>query len=76
MPHPFLFTIYMLESVIISLLPSPVDAEELARESSDVRENVRRKFLVDLPEDFYQFWEFCKMLNPACPEGEDVALSQ
>ena len=48
---------------------SVVDADELARESEDVKENVKRKFLVQMPEDFYQFWEFCKSLNPSDPQG-------
>ena len=45
----------------------------MALESSDVRENVRRKFLMDMPEDFYQFWDFCKALDPLQPEGEDAS---
>lgn len=48
---------------------SYVDGDELLKESSDDRENVRRKFLVDMPEDFYLFWEFCKTLEPTNPRG-------
>jgi hypothetical protein len=49
-------------------IPSPAsysvaDSDELARESDDMRENVQRKFLVQMPDDFYQFWEFCKSSN-------------
>ena len=51
---------------------SSVDNEELVRESEEVRENVKRKFLVQMPEDFYQFWEFCKSLNPSDPQGISV----
>ena len=49
------------------------DKEELDRDrqSTDVREKVRRKFLVDMPEDFYQFWDLCKSLSPEKPEGMD-----
>ena len=47
-----------------------VDSAELDQESCDVRENVKRKFLVEMPEDFYQFWDFCKCLNPSRPEGK------
>ena len=46
-----------------------VDDDELAKESEDVKENVKRKFLVQMPEDFYQFWDFCKSLNPSNPQG-------
>lgn len=51
-----------------------IDAEELARDKAcgDVREKVKRKFLVDMPEDFYQFWEFCKSLDPAHPDGKEA----
>ena len=49
-----------------------IDATELERDRccKDVREKVKRKFLVDMPEDFYQFWEFCKSLDPNHPECE------
>ncbi|KAH9513974.1 mannoprotein [Bulinus truncatus] len=33
----------------------------------DVRENIKRKFLVEMPEDFYHFWDFCKRLHPKDP---------
>ena len=45
------------------------DSDELAMESSDVRVNLKRKFLVEMPEDFYQFWDLCKQLNPSHPDG-------
>lgn len=56
------------------LLVSEDDVEELARDKAcgDVREKVKRKFLVDMPEDFYQFWEFCKSLDPVHPDGEEA----
>ncbi len=38
-------------------------------ESNNVRENIKRKFLVDMPEDFYQLWEFCKSIHSSEPEG-------
>nr|SVE74375.1 EOG090X0BAY [Daphnia barbata] len=28
----------------------------------DVKENLQRKFLVEMPEDFYQFWAFCQSI--------------
>ena len=33
----------------------------------DNRENIKQKFLVDMPEDFYQFFEFCQSLSPSSP---------
>ena len=45
------------------------DSDELLNESEDVKENVKRKFLVQMPEDFYQFWEFCRSLNHSNPQG-------
>ena len=35
---------------------------------------MKRKFLVDFPEDFYQFWEFCSSLDPTHPESESTML--
>lgn len=42
---------------------SVINSDELARESDDMKENVQRKFLVQMPDDFYQFWEFCRSSN-------------
>ena len=51
-----------------------IDKDELERDKTcaDVREKVKRKFLVDFPEDFYQFWEFCSSLDPTHPESESA----
>ena len=35
----------------------------------DLQRSIKEKFLVDMPQDFYDFWEFCKDLNCTCPEG-------
>ena len=39
------------------LPPSPLDPKE----------NIRQKLLVDMPEDFFAFWRFCKERNPSNP---------
>jgi len=39
------------------LPPSPLDPKE----------NIRQKLLVDMPEDFFAFWKFCKERNPSNP---------
>ena len=33
----------------------------------DTKENIRQKLLVDMPEDFFAFWRFCKERNPSNP---------
>ena len=41
------------------------DGEEIELPESplDIKENIKQKFLVDMPEDFYHFWDFCKSEN-------------
>lgn len=36
-------------------------------DSDDMRDNIRKKFLIDMSEDFYQFWDFCCSLSPEDP---------
>jgi len=57
-----------------------IEKEEETEESTnapdsplDVKENIKAKYLVEMPEDFYHFWEFCKSLNPTKPQ--DALLS-
>ena len=38
------------------------------------RENLKQKFGVEMPEDFYEFWKFCQILNGEHPE--DALLAQ
>lgn len=33
----------------------------------DIRENIRTKFLMQMPDDFYNFWEFAKTINKKSP---------
>lgn len=40
----------------------------------DVKKFIKEKFLVDMPEDFYLFWEFCKEQNPKCPSDAFKAV--
>ena len=53
-------------------LEAGADATELEKDRActDVGKKVKRKFLVDMPEDFYQFWEFCKSIDSTHPECE------
>ena len=43
--------------------------EELPPSPANIKENILQKFLVEMPEDFYSFWEFCCSLNKENPEG-------
>ena len=60
----------------VSTEERPKDVLELERdkESNGIREKVKRKFLVDMPDDFYQFWDFCKSIKPNHPESEFHSL--
>ncbi len=35
----------------------------------DSKDAVRNQFLVDFPEDFYAFWDFCESLQPQSPSS-------
>jgi len=55
-----------------SVLPeanAAADAGE-SDEPVDEREDIKRKFLVEMPQDFYDFWEFAKSVNPRAPSGQ------
>lgn len=41
------------------------------------KEFIKEKFLVEMPEDFYQFWDFCTSLKEKCPQEafKDVGLT-
>ena len=57
----------------VQLYGDNINVKELERDvcCKDIREKVKRKFLVNMPEDFYQFWEFCKYLDPDHPESKN-----
>nr|SVE70615.1 EOG090X0BAY [Daphnia similis] len=38
------------------------DDRELVHSPLDVKENIKQKFLVEMPDDFYQFWTFCQSI--------------
>ncbi|XP_042893460.1 LOW QUALITY PROTEIN: histone PARylation factor 1-like [Penaeus japonicus] len=47
---------------------SPVHELEVAPSPENVRESIEQKFLVDMPEDFFDFWDLCKELDKEKPE--------
>ncbi|XP_033127505.1 histone PARylation factor 1-like [Anneissia japonica] len=42
--------------------------------SMDIKEEIEWKFKVKMPQDFYDFWEFCKTLNETSPCDALLAL--
>jgi len=50
------------------VLPEPA-ADETSDEPKDEREDIKRKFLVEMPQDFYDLWDFAKTVNPKAPSG-------
>lgn len=52
------------------------DEEEMPPSPSDIRLNIQQKFLFEMPEDFYSFWDLCKSLNSSHPlmAFKDVGL--
>uniref|UniRef100_A0A1E1X899 PBZ-type domain-containing protein n=1 Tax=Amblyomma aureolatum TaxID=187763 RepID=A0A1E1X899_9ACAR len=43
------------------------DANELPDSPDDIRKSIKQKFLVEMPDDFYDFWDFCCSLNKKDP---------
>ncbi|KAL4230286.1 hypothetical protein ACF0H5_010671 [Mactra antiquata] len=43
------------------------DEVEMPESPDDVKENIKQKFLFEMPDDFYLFWEFCKNENSKNP---------
>lgn len=42
--------------------------------AGEMREEVERLYKLRMPDDFFQFWEFCKSLRADCPQGICVIL--
>ena len=38
--------------------------------TKDVKDKLKEAFKVDLPQDFFDFWEFCKKINSENPCGK------
>lgn len=41
---------------------------ELPESPENVQQSIKQKFLVEMPQDFYDFWAFCESLNKHNPE--------
>ena len=48
---------------------APSNLQNIPADPADIREDIKSKFLVEMPEDFFQFWEFAKSLHPKKPQG-------
>nr|CAD7448672.1 unnamed protein product [Timema bartmani] len=40
----------------------------------DVRESIKQKFLLEMPEDFYSFWSFCENISKDKPSVPNLCL--
>jgi hypothetical protein len=47
----------------------PEEEEDLPPTPENEKEAIKRKFLVEMPADFYSFWSLCQSLSPDKPEG-------
>ena len=45
------------------------ELEPPATSPEDVKESIKIKFLVEMPDDFYLFWDFCKSKDASKPQG-------
>ncbi|PSN42490.1 hypothetical protein C0J52_09790 [Blattella germanica] len=52
------------------------EEEDLPLSPEDEKDSIKQKFLVEMPDDFYSFWSFCKSLSLEKPEDalKDVGL--
>jgi len=53
-----------------SVLHEAAAAEDETSEPIDECEDIKRKFLIEMPQDFYDFWDFAKTVNPRAPSGQ------
>ena len=47
------------------------DITPVVRSCSDPAVDIKHMFLVSMPKDFYQLWEFCKEIKPQQPERNE-----
>lgn len=45
-----------------------VDIMRVVATSTDHAQDIKQKFLVSMPQDFYQLWKFCQEIKPEKPE--------
>lgn len=42
-------------------------------QNQEVKDEIKSKFKLEMPQDFYDFWEFCTTLNANHPEGKQTS---
>ena len=48
------------------------EGEDPPDSPTEVKESIKSKFLVEMPEDFYHFWEFAKSANAGNPSSKNM----
>ena len=57
-------------------LPEVVHEDYPVKDSpEDVRLSIEQKFLLEMPDDFYDLWDLCTKLNKEKPEGKFNLIS-
>ena len=59
----------MLDNVEEKTKDTLSNVKNIKADPADIREDIKSKFLVEMPEDFYKFWDFAKSLHPKNPQG-------
>jgi len=54
--------------------PKEGQRDEKTVVAGEMKEEVERLYKLSMPDDFFQFWEFCKSLCADCPQGICVIL--
>ena len=49
---------------------------EACDDINDTTDIIHKLFLVKMPNDFYQFWEFCEELCPENPSGNYAKITE
>ena len=56
-------------SATSSIAEDEHENELLPPSPTNVKEKIKQKYLTEMPEDFYLFWEFCQFINQEKPCG-------
>ena len=63
-------TTFLPEDSDPPLITSKEEKKELLPPSpTNVKENIKQKYLTEMPGDFYLFWEFCQFISKEKPCG-------
>lgn len=48
--------------------------ELLPNSPTNVKENIKQKYLTEMPEDFFLFWDFCQFIHKEKPCGNEQIM--